>query len=82
MNEYMNRMEVLAEEINSGKLRSNMAIGIKLHPATVDWSAFKNFTDASEYDGLFFVESLNMGNDWNGEALADYLETLTREFVA
>jgi hypothetical protein len=87
MKEYAERMEVLAEEINSGLLRSNVAIGIKLHPPLVEWYANENMMeDANRYDGLFFVESLTeqVSKDakWDGPSLAEYLENLTREFIA
>jgi hypothetical protein len=77
-------METLAREINSGE-KLKTAIGIKLNPKTVEWCAQENM-QCDEYDGIFYFENLfgvlENGEQWDGDCLADYLETLTREFVA
>lgn len=84
-NEYMNRMEVLAEEINNGENLS-YAIGIRLDPPTVEWCAPENM-HMDEYEGIFFFEGLygvldNLHVQWDSDSLAEYLEQMTREFVS
>jgi hypothetical protein len=82
-NEYMSRMEALANEINSGEMQSNICVGIALNPPTVEWYAYENMQgDCDQYDALFFVESLTSDESWDGASLAEYLEMLTHEFMA
>lgn len=85
--EYNERMEALASIINANTI-GNVVIGIRLDPPIVEWaSEYMMKTTSPAYDGLFFVESLmsyadNDADEWSGESLAEYLETLTREFVS
>jgi hypothetical protein len=85
--EYQARMHILAGEINAGKHTGNHAVGVKLDPPLVEWYAYECMKqNAEQYDGIFFFESLygmtDKDTQWDGESLAEYLETLTREFLA
>lgn len=81
MNEYMNRMEVLAEEINNGERASNWAIAITLNPPTVDWSARENLVDCSGYDCVVPLDAVSDCDEWDGASLAEVLENIAREAV-